>query len=486
MSEPNAISSMSYAERLNAIHRLRLLRNTTGELSAHTGIQLRNNSFSKKAPFIVRCIYSEFSREVWERTDSDLDELLTKYHEASRYFEKISKTRKAQPEFYREVLRCLLDKQFATSDEARPYYASAKVIARLDEALLTLLVLEVLPSFQAKQGEVDPNMHLEHLSRLREYFRPLYKSSRILGFAPYLTELYQNAVRRIRSGELFTRLDLIHFTWEIIANLKNNHNPEALLQANSYVNRQKIHPNLMQGTWKECDSHGGASVYWLFEELGLDYILIRREFNQSTKRITEIRYEMLLYQDETKVFFQLMRQSETECICKGIPIPEQAYMNGICHIDNLQAPQHIEWEFTTNRYDDFPLVWVRSESSLYDKLIKSAIDDEWEVICKTGDYEYLPAERVITSYYIYIECESIEHKSEREIVSWYRIPRTGLLEEIDIMTPIAHIRHNRHTYICFIPMNRSFDVTDDELRAVSGTEIVKQITVMVSTAEDGL
>ena len=48
ISQFSEIPSMPYAERLNVIHRLRLLRNTTGELSAHTGIQLRNNTFSKK------------------------------------------------------------------------------------------------------------------------------------------------------------------------------------------------------------------------------------------------------------------------------------------------------------------------------------------------------------------------------------------------------------------------------------------------------
>ena len=71
------ITSMPYADRLNVIHRLRLLRNTTGELSAHTGIQLRNNSFSKKTPFIARCIYSEFGREAQERIGVNLDELRT-------------------------------------------------------------------------------------------------------------------------------------------------------------------------------------------------------------------------------------------------------------------------------------------------------------------------------------------------------------------------------------------------------------------------
>lgn len=470
---------MTYADRLNAIHRLRLLRNTTGELSAHTGIQLRNNSFSKKAPFIARCIYSEFCRETWERTNTDLDELMTDYCAASRSFEKIAKTRKAQPEFYREVLRCLLDERFAALEAAKPYRAAADSLSNVDTALFTLLVLNALPSFQAKGGDVDPNMHLEYLFRLRDYFRPLYEESRGFGFAPYLTEMYQDSVRRIRKGELFTRLDLIHFTQEIIANLTNNHNQEALLQANSYINRQKIHPDLMQGAWKERDSCGGNPVYWLFEELGLDYILIRRMFDKEAKHITECRYEVSVYQEDGAITFQLLRQSEVEKICTGGSILEQAYMNGICSIDNLQMPQRIEWRFKTNRYDDFPLILIRSEDDSYDRSVESAEVEGWETVCETGDYEYLPAERVITSHHIYIECESAGRESEREIVSWYRIPRVGLLEAVETTTPIARICHAGCTFICFIPMKQSFNVTDDEARAASDIEIVRHIDVTV-------
>lgn len=475
----NDYSSMSYSDRLNAIHRLRLLRNTTGELSAHTGIQLRNNSFNKKAPFIARCIYSEFCREVRERASTDLDELMTDYCAASRSFEKISKTRKAQPEFHREVLRCLLDDRFAVSEAAKPYRAAADSLSNVDAALFTLLILNVLPSFQAKGGDVDPNMHFEYLIRLRDYFRPLYEESRVFGFAPYLTEMYQDSVRRIRKGELFTRLDLIHFTQEIIANLANNHNPESLLQANSYINRQKIHPDLVQGAWRECDSCGGNPVYWLFEELGMDYILIRRMFDEEASRITERRYEVSIYQENEAIAFQLLRQSEVEKICTGGSILEQAYMSGSCTVDNPQMPQRIEWEFKTNRYDDFPLILTRSEDDSYVRLVESAMAEGWEVVCETGDYEYLPAERVITSRYIYIECESVSRESEREIVSWYRVPRTGLLEAVEITTPIARICHAGCTFICFIPMKQSFNVTDDEARAASDIEIVRHIEVTV-------
>lgn len=475
----NDYLSMTYADRLNVIHRLRLLRNTTGELSAHTGIQLRNNSFNKKAPFIARCIYSEFYREVRERSNADLDELMADYCVASRSFEKMSKTRRAQPEFHREVLRCLLDDRFAASEAANPYSEAAKSFPDVDAALLTLLVLNILPSFHAKSGDVDPNMHLEHLIRLRDYFRPLYEESRVFGFAPYLTEMYQDSVRRIRKGELFTRLDMIHFTQEIIANLANNHNPEALLWANSRINQQKIHPDLMQGAWKESDSCGGTPVFWLFEELGLDYILIRRIFDEEAKRITECRYEVSVYQDDGAITFQLLRQSEVEKICTGGLILEQTYMNGICSIDNLQMPQHIEWRFKTNRYDDFPLILIRSEDDSYDRSVELAEAEGWEAVCETGDYEYLPAERAITSHYIYIECESVERESEREIVSWYRIPRIGLLEAVETTTPIARIRHDEYTFICFIPMKQSFNVTNEEARAASDIEIVRHIDVTV-------
>ncbi len=469
--------SMTYADRLNAIHRLRLLRNTTGELSAHTGIQLRNNSFSKKAPFITRCIYSEFCREAQERTSTNLDELMNDYYTASRCFEKIAKTRKTQPEFHREVLRCLLDERFAASEASKPYRAVAESLPNVDEALFTLLVLNVLPSFQAKGGDVDPNMHLEYLVRLRDYFRPLYEESRVFCFAPYLTEMYQNSVRRIRRGELFTRLDLIHFTREIVANLANNHNQEALLQVNTYINQQKIHPDLMQGAWKENGSYGGNPVYWLFEELGMDYILIRRVFDEKAKRITECRYEVSIYRDNEEYVFQLLRQSEVEKICTGNSILEQAYMNGRCLIDNPEKPLRIEWKFKTNRYDDFPLILILSEDDSYDKSVESAKAEGWDVICETGDYEYLSAERVITSRHIYIECESSDRESERKIVSWYRIPRIGVLESVDITTPITRICHDGCTYILFIPENQAFNVTDDKARAVSDIETVRDIEV---------
>lgn len=478
----NDYSSMTYADRLNSIHRLRLLRNTTGELSAHTGIQLRNNSFSKKAPFMARCIYSEFCREVRERTNADLDELMTDYCAASRSFEKISKTRKAQPEFHREVLRCLLDDRFAASEAAKPYRAAADSLSNVDAALFTLLILNVLPSFQAKGGDVDPNMHLEYLIRLRDYFRPLYEESRVLGFAPYLTEMYQDSVRRIRKGELFTRLDLIHFTQEIIANLANNLIPSHLLQANRYYAQYKIQPDLIHGLWGEYGHCGKKTVYWTFETLGDDFIVTRREYDQATKRITDVRYELILFREEEDISFRLLRQSEVEHICKGIPIPEQSYMQGICRIDDWQHPMSIEWIFATNRYDNFPTRMIRTE----DPVVELAAREHWNIVCVTGHYEYLSVERVISLQHVYIERSSqLSESGRREIVSWYRIPREGLLLEEDLMrTAISRIRHDNRDYICFIALNLSLDVTDPETCASAGIEITDRIEVIAPVEED--
>lgn len=470
---------MSYAERLNTIHRLRLMRNTTGEMSAHTGIQLRDNSFSKKAPFIARCIYSEFSREVRERTMIDLDALMTDYEAASCYFEKIAKTRKAQTEFHREVLRRLLNEWFADSSETKLWHASAEAVVELDWALLTLLILNILPSFQAKDGDADPNTHLEHLFRLREYFRPLYDDSLIFRFVPYLTELYRDAVRRIRYGELFTRLDLIRFTQEIVANLKNNRRPTSLLQANMQSYGQRICPDLMQGAWVERNVCGDSPVYWQFELWGADYFLSRKEFRPAEKQITETRYELAICQKDGGIIFSLLRQSEVEYLCKGEPIPEQAYMTGVLDIDDLRSAQSIRWTFTTNRYDNFPTELIRLPADKYDRLTALATAEKWTTVCETGDFEYLSVERAVTARHIYVEYESLhEETGEREIVSWYRIPREGLLAEVDIMqTPVAHIRHDGRTYIDFIPFNRAFDVTDDESRSIEGVDIVGRIVV---------
>ena len=476
----NDPSTMSFAEKLNTIHRLRLLRNTTGELSAYTEIQLQNNSFSKKNSFITRCIYSEFSRDVQQRIGANLDEILMNYYKASLYFGRIAKTYKAYPKFHCAVLRCLLDDTFANSESGKPYLAEANNVAKLDIAILTLLILKIIPPFQARSGDVDPNTHLEHLAHLREYFQTLYNSSPLFQFAPFLTESYQNAVKRIRHCDIFTRLELIHFTQDIIANLTNNYKPNSLLQANRSINQCKITPALSQGCWIEYDSCGTTPVYWQFEELGSDYILSRREFDQSKEQITEIRYEVCIYQDSKKISFQIMRQSEVANFCEGEPIPQGAYMKGECNFDDLQIPKRIEWKFTTNCYDNFPKILIRSDNNLYNKLIATAKEDNWDTICTTGHYEYLPAERVISTYHIYVECTSSEQASERIIETWYKIPRTDLLEEVDMTTPIARIHHDEHTYLCFIPMNQSFDVTNEKTRATYGIKIVNQIVITES------
>lgn len=129
----------------------------------------------------------------------------------------------------------------------------------------------------------------------------------------------------------------------------------------------------------------------------------------------ETRYEVFLFQNESEVSFILMCQSEIERLCMGNPISEQAYMYGACNFDNLQIPQSIEWLFTTNRYNDFPTAMIRLvESDGYNNLIESVVSEGWAFVCTTGSYEYLPVERVITTFYIYVEYESIEKKQENE------------------------------------------------------------------------
>ena len=163
MTTLDKMTAVSYTERLNTAMRLRLIRNTTGELSALTGIELRNNSFSKKAPFIAKCIYSEFSRETAQRTGLELDDLLTEYRAASQYYNKIVNTRKVQSEFHQGVLRCVLDAEFAASEEGRIFRPAAEAAKKTDIAMLTLLVLKMLPSYESKSGEVDINSFVEHL-----------------------------------------------------------------------------------------------------------------------------------------------------------------------------------------------------------------------------------------------------------------------------------------------------------------------------------
>lgn len=477
MKTHTTIATASYAERLNTVTRLRLIRNTTGELSALTGIELRNNSFSKKAPFIAQCIYSEFSRETFKRIGLELDDLLADYCAASRYYGKIAHTRKAQPEFHQAVLRCVLDAEFATSEEGRMFRPAAEATKRTDVAMLTLLVLKMLPSYKSKSGEVDINSFVEYLARLRDYFRPLYNNSRVMRFAPFLTEMYQKAVRRIRNGELFTRLELIDFVREVIDNLRNNYNPERLLQANLYLNQYKIHPELEGRFWVERNFHSTMPVYWTFEAIGLDYIVSRKQYDCTRKRIVETRYELFLYCNGLERTFVLMRQSAAENMCLGRPIPENAYMCGLHHIDNFNnAPIAIRFDFTSNRYDDFPIGLTIADEAA--DRIAAMVDDTWTAECETGAWEYLSAERVITSQYIYVECDSITiDDGNHKIVSWYRIPRGGLLSEVHIDSTIVRILHDDRLYVGFVSQNCFFDVSDDAGREHNNISIQNEITV---------
>ena len=476
MTTHNKTANLSCAERLNTVLRLRLLRNTTGELSAHTGIELRNNSFSKKATFITKCIHSEFSRETELRTGLTLDDLLAAYRTASRYYDKIANTRKAQPEFHLRVLRVLLDEQFAASSDSKPYRAAAEAAEKTDAALLTLLILKIIPSYESKSGDVDANSFYEHLSRLREYFSLLYDDSRVMRFAPYLTELYQKSVRRIRNGELFTRLELINFTQEIIANLRNNYDPEHLLRANLYYNQHKIHPPLDGCVWVEPDYCSPQPVYWTFESVGSDYIVSRKQYDAERKHITETRYELFLFRSGQTATFMLMRQSAAAYLCRGESIPEAAYMHGYCTIDDADNPTSINFDFTGNRYDDFPTALTRADDSAH--RIAALVDDSWSAECETGEWEYLPVERVITQRYIYVECDS-EPTTDggRRVISWYCVPRTGLLTEVGISTTIVRVRHDGKLHLGFVPQNCFFDVTDAASIEQAGIAIQENISV---------
>lgn len=345
------------------------------------------------------------------------------------------------------------------------------------ERLNTAMRLRLIRN-NSKSGEVDINSVVEHLARLRDYFRRLYNNSRLMRVAAYLVETYQKAIRSIRNGELFTRLELIGFAQNII-NQQNNYDPEQLLQANPYLNQCKTHPSL-EGKYRvEHDFHSPMPVYWTFEAIGADYLVIRRQYDSAQKHITETRYELFLYRSDTERTFMLMRQSTTENMCLGRPIPENAYMHGFHHIDNDDTPSVIRFDFTSSRYDDFPAHLTITDAAA--DRVAAIVDDTWTTECETGEWEYLSAERVITSHHIYIELNRIvtDNGKHKVVEAWYQIPRESLLQEVDIMTPIARIRHNDRLYIYFIPQNRSFDVTNETVCAASGIETVHETTVTI-------
>lgn len=477
MNTRNDINSLSFAERLNRIHNLRLMRNTTDELSAHTGIQLGNNSFSRKSPFITRCIYSEFAREVAERTGFDLDDLLTNYAKASAYYEKIKGTKRSQPEFHRIVLRCLLDEKFAeTADKA--YRTAAKAAADFNQALLLLLITDLIPTFRSRTGDVAPTMLLEQLTQLRDFLRPLYTADCTLPFAPYLIKQYKTCVRRIHDGERFTRLDLIYFAVDIYANLENNYIPQQNFLANQYIYQHLIHPDLESGIWCERDCGGTNPTYWFFDYLGGEYIVIRKEFNRRQRQVKETYYELSIWQDEEPPSFLLYKEDQLSNLLQGQPLSEKAYMLGSIAINDQEHPTSLELTFHTNCYEQFPTRLTRIADRADRSFMANLTNGTWTTIYDGLHAEYFAIERVITAYYIYLEYASETlPDGRRRVTSWVRIPRTGLLEQADIGTPMARIHYDQRIYLEIIPQNYIVDITDEASIQQAGLDIVDSIEV---------
>lgn len=476
MNTRNDINSSSFAERLNRIHNLRLMRNTTSELSAHTGIQLGNNSFSRKSPFITRCIYSEFAREVAERTGFDLDDLLTNYAKASVYYEKIKGTKRSQPEFHRNVLRCLLDEKFAeTADKA--YRVAAKAAAGFNQPLLLLLITDLIPTFRSRTGDVSPTILLEQLTQLRDFLRPLYMSCTFPS-APYLIQQYKAYARRIHDGECVTRLDLIYFAVDIYANLENNYIPRQNFLANQYVYQHLLHPDLESGIWRERDCGGPNPIYWFFDSLGGEYIVIRKEFNRQQRQVKETYYELYIWQNEDRPSFMLYKEDQLSNLLQGRPLSERACMLGSVTTNDMEHPTSLELAFHTNCYEQFPTHLTRIADRADRAFMDNLTDGTWTTIYDGLHAEYGAIERVITAYYIYLEYAS-ETLSDgrRRVTSWVRIPRTGLLEQADIVTPMVRIHCDQRIYLEIIPQNYIVDITDEDSIRQSGLDVVDSIVV---------
>ncbi|MDE7382668.1 MAG: hypothetical protein K2M99_02140, partial [Treponemataceae bacterium] len=110
--------------------------------------------------------------------------------------------------------------------------------------------------------------------------------------------------------------------------------------------------------------------------------------------------------------------------------------------------------------------------------ITAMADDTWTTECETGEWAYLSAERAITSQCIYIECDSImTDDGSRKVVSWYRIPRNGLLTEVDMDTTIVRLQHSNRLYVGFVPQNCFFDVSDTANCEHVGISIQHEITL---------
>lgn len=469
-------------DRLNRVVRLRLFRNTNRELSEYIGYKLEsNNSITRIPPFAARCIFHELCREVQEQLaqEVDLEQWLVAYDTASAFFKLHICGRKRV--LCEEDLFILLNYMYTDGCslpvEKRYLHKLAAAITEqeIDVPILLLLMLDVLPSYISKKGNVKDV--LGDFYRVYRFLRAFVARHSLFDEFPVL----ERFEKQVREGVYCNRLFLIYVTAVTLNTFECYANPRKLYALSADTDSIKLFLDVDNAIWVEPAMCAAPSVFWRFEFLDTnDYFLYRYAVNTEKRKLVYVRYEVTFVHDEKDgVLLMVNSFDSVPLLIEGKPLPGGMLSVFACMFDNLTLPCSVELRSLVSGNTDFSVrKLVRLTDEGQSSQLMRWLDGKERYVTRNKypeqDYTLLPSSLAITNDSIYVKDDSV---STAEHPVYYRVPKklNSGLEDITITDSVGILTFSNRKYIEFVPLLLFFDITNRVLCEENGISLVDSV-----------
>ena len=453
-----------YKDCLKVIFNTRLLFNSRKELAEYIGFpSLEKNGVDKiRSPFQCRAIFSELSIEYEQMTNdgSTLEEVLDSYSIASKFYkERLAKHLSGLHK--EERLFDLLEYRYGNAvlpengELAKLYNAIYNKVdddEHVDLAVVVLLALHVLPSFQARSSDVR-NLS-DDARKVMDFLRRFVRHNELLENMPMLQVFLDNMeAAKAKSGiELtcYCRAYLVSCTRMVLKCYCSMTHPPVLQGVSDSLIISSKQVDII-GYWEEKWLAG--TVFWQIEDAGQNtYFLYRWQFNSSEHRAIYTRYSVILVNGNTEC---IMIAPWYIALKVEDRLPNKPYIAIYdVEIDDEHRPTAICFK-PTFRSEDFPstlsLSRVENTENIQrlDKVVR-----EYDVTDNFADmhYEFHPSILAITHDCVYIGSP----------LGMLRIPFDSNPEFANPMLTdrLGYMTIGKKTYIVYDERNIFIDATD--------------------------
>lgn len=470
-------------ELLNRTVRLRLFRNTNDELGKYIEYNLKSNNSIKNIPaFTARCIFRELSRETYEQLDEalDLEDILDWYKNASEFYVQYIKGRKKV--LQKENIYVLLkyayiddyqlpdDKQFLKDIAVNQYGRG------IDMSILLLLMLEILPLYTSKKGDVEDIM--TDFRKVCSFLHRFIECDELLYRLPVLNRLEKLTCERNTCNRAF----LIYVTFTVLETYSCFSNSQNLYAANMELARNRVLLDVGDCFWVEPEMLSAPAVFWKFEQVATDdYFLYRYAVNVEKRQILYARYEaVFLRNNKQYLTMHVEHPDSTMAFLQRQQIFKDNIYLFACELDDPDTPVVIELWSILDVNIKFPSEkFIRLQDERIIEQLQKYIDgDKFQLINQYPHAEYnlwiTPV--AITNEYIYF---STKVNPEPDVRAYYRVPKllNDGLAFITSNDKVGILEQNGRKYLAFVFLILYLDVTDEEACEKNGVDIVSEIVL---------